>query len=57
MNTWTWILIAVGFGIVAFIIASPGEKANRKFEQWRIGRTSMLKDYDQDTKNIDKFSR
>lgn len=57
MNVWTWIIIAVGFGIVSLLIFSPAEKANRKFEQWRIGGKSMLEDYDRDTKDVEKFSR
>lgn len=57
MNTWTWIFLAVAGASVGFLLAAPGQKANRRFEQWRIGRKSMLEDYDKETKEIDKFSR
>ena len=57
MNVWTWILFAVGGGLVSMLLRGPGRNAQRRYEQYYKGGGKMLEDYDAETKEIDKYSR
>lgn len=57
MNIPYWFWILIGFAIMSFLLGAPGTRAKNRYEQWRRGGGSMLDNYDQDTKDIDKFSR
>ena len=57
-NIWLWIVVGAIIGFVLTLtVGSVGHKNKTKMDIHRRGGGKILKDYDEDQKYIDKYSR